>query len=98
MTTTRITLRNFKHDSRASEETVAFTADVCLDGVLVGHASNRGRGGMTLVRYASPEAKATAETYAATISPLNVKGWEFLADTGFTFDVLVDLAVEAKVA
>lgn len=46
----RVTLGKFKHYARLSEETVAFTADILLDGKKVGTADNRGHGGCTNVR------------------------------------------------
>lgn len=45
-----ITLKNFKHLASMSEETLCFTAKVCLDGKVVGEALNHGHGGCTIVR------------------------------------------------
>ena len=47
---TTITLAKFKHYARLSEETVAFTADLLLNGKKIGTAENRGHGGCTIVR------------------------------------------------
>lgn len=47
---TSITLAKFKHYARLSEETVAFTADLLLDGRKIGTAENRGHGACTNVR------------------------------------------------
>ncbi len=42
-----IELKNIKHSPSLSEETEAFTANIYIDGVLAGYASNRGHGGPT---------------------------------------------------
>lgn len=44
-----ITIKNFKHLASLSEETLCFTATVCLNGKAVGSAENHGHGGSTLV-------------------------------------------------
>lgn len=45
----KITLKNFKHLARLSQETLCFTATVCIDGEKAGFASNHGHGGCTIV-------------------------------------------------
>lgn len=92
----RLTLKSFKTVRWMSEETICFTATVVLDGKVIGTASNEGHGGSTFVHYISDIAKADALAFAKSISPADVKGWEFLADSGFDFDNLVDIAVERK--
>jgi len=47
----RITIEAFKHFAGMSEETEAFTANVLLDGKLIGYADNHGKGGCTHVRF-----------------------------------------------
>ena len=47
----RITIGAFKHFAGMSEETEAFTANVLLDGKLIGYADNHGKGGCTHVRF-----------------------------------------------
>jgi hypothetical protein len=78
-----------------SEETICFTATVLLDGKVIGTASNEGQGGCTFIHYVDAKAKATAEAFAQTISPADIKGWEFLT-SGFTVDALVDVLVEQE--
>ncbi len=51
----KITLKNFKHLARLSEETLCFTATVCIDGDKAGFASNHGHGGFTIVNITDPE-------------------------------------------
>ena len=89
----RLTLKSFKTVKWMSEETTCFTATVLIDGKPIGEASNEGHGGSTFVRFFSPAAEAVSENYAKSISPADVKGWEFLADKGFAFADLVDIIV-----
>lgn len=92
----RITLTSFKFVGWMSEETNCFTANVLLDGKRIGQAENDGHGGSTFVHFTSVAVRENAEAFAATILPADVAGWEFLADRGFSFDDLVDLAVERE--
>jgi hypothetical protein len=89
----RITLKSFKTVKWMSEETTCFTAIVLLDGKVIGEASNEGHGGSTFIRFVSSFAESTAEHFAMTINPSDVKGWEFLASKGFEFADLVDIVV-----
>ena len=90
----RLTLKSFKTVKWMSEETVCFTATVLIDGKVIGTASNEGHGGCTFLHFVSPAAEVIAEQFAKSISPADVKGWEFLADKGFTIDCIVDIAVQ----
>jgi hypothetical protein len=56
MTTTpaTVTLKAFKHIKAMSEETLCFTAAVLVNGVIVGHAENRGHGGCTFLYPVNP--------------------------------------------
>ena len=92
----RLTLKSFKTVKWMSEETICFTATVVLDGKVIGTASNEGHGGCTFIRYVSDIAEQDALAFAKSIDPLTVKGWEFLADKGFSFDDLIDIAVERR--
>lgn len=49
-----ITIKNFKHLASLSEETLCFTATVCLDGKAIGTAENHGHGGNTNVHIKDP--------------------------------------------
>jgi len=89
----RLSLKSFKTVKWMSEETTCFTALVVLDGKTIGEASNEGHGGSTFLHFINPTAKTTAEEFAKSISPADVKGWEFLADKGFDFADLVDIIV-----
>lgn len=46
----KVTLKNVKFSEHMSEETNAFTADVCVDGKVCGYAKNDGCGGSTNVQ------------------------------------------------
>lgn len=52
-----ITFTRFHSSARLSQETIAFDADVCWDGRLIGHARNDGGGGMAIFHRSE---KATA--------------------------------------
>jgi hypothetical protein len=93
---TRLTLKSFKTVKWMSEETICFTAIVCIDGKAIGEASNEGHGGCTFIHYVNDAARVTAEAFAKSISPTDVEGWDFLADKGFTFDNLIDIAAERE--
>ena len=92
----RLTLKSLKTVKWMSEETNCFTATVLLDGKTIGTAENDGHGGSTFVRFASVAAQETASAFALSVLPADVAGWEFLSDTGFTFDDLVDLTVDRE--
>ncbi len=89
----RLSLKSFKTVKWMSEETTCFTASVLIDGKTIGEASNEGHGGSTFLHFVNPTAKSTAEEFAKSINPADVKGWEFLADKGFDFADLVDIIV-----
>ena len=44
-----LTLKRFQHYPRMSQETEAFNADLCYEGVVIGSAENDGHGGCTFV-------------------------------------------------
>ena len=95
-TLARLSLKSFKTVRWMSEETICFTATVLLDGKVIGTASNEGHGGCTFVHFTSPTVESTAESFAKSINPADIKGWEFLADKGFTLDCLIDILVERE--
>jgi hypothetical protein len=51
----KISLKNLEIHPRQSEETTAFDADVWIDGVRVGSATNNGRGGESRVHWIVPQ-------------------------------------------
>ncbi len=60
----RVELKKIQIVQRLSEETLCFTANVVIDGKVVGQASNRGHGGPTDVHIADRELATRLEAYA----------------------------------
>jgi hypothetical protein len=67
MNAPKITLSNVHHMPSLSEETECFDAIVCVDGVRVCYASNRGQGGQTDL---SPLPKNSHEDFLRKTAPL----------------------------
>jgi hypothetical protein len=68
----KVTLKKIKVSESLSEETTAFTADVYIDGILVGHAKNDGQGGCTFIHSRGLEGRFkldTADRYFASMPP-----------------------------
>lgn len=65
-----LTLKKLKICRELSEETLAFNAEVYLDGVRVGEASERGNGGQVLFRASGPDARAAADEFNAQLKAL----------------------------
>lgn len=73
----KVTLKNVKFSEHMSEETNAFTADVCVDGVRCGYAKNDGRGGCTDVRAYGQDSKNLrlfygCEEHLKTLPEINI--------------------------
>jgi hypothetical protein len=67
----KLELKKFKTAAFTSRETLCFSADVYLDGVLVGHAENDGQGGSTIVRPApTAPARARWNAFEASVKKL----------------------------
>lgn len=63
-------LKKLKVSASLSEETLAFTADVYLDGRLVGRAKNDGGGGMVLFHATESTAAAACQAFHAHLESL----------------------------
>jgi hypothetical protein len=93
-----IEIRNTKIASNLSEETIAFTADVYVDGKKTAFARNDGRGGCT--HYSAYENKRTllaeAETYAKSLPSKTeiFNGKPFTIDSNL--EQIIDNAIYAK--
>jgi len=85
----KIELKRFTTNARLSQETIAFAADVWVNGKKVGHAENDGHGGNTLV-HLDPAIRAAVEAYGKKSIPA-----EFSASTNGT-EWIVDQLVEAE--
>ena len=79
----KIELRRFTTNSRLSQETTAFAADVWVDDKKVGYAENAGHGGNTNVRL-DPSVRAAVEAHGKTLIPAEYKsvtdGAEWIVD------------------
>lgn len=96
----KIELRKFKHYPRLSEETVAFNADVYVDGVLVAYAENDGKGGNNRIDAAKPEHRSKVEEMEAwaLAQPANVSEFGSLAmNLDFYISLLVEDMVNEKI-
>jgi hypothetical protein len=68
----QIELRKVEYSARLSEETSAFSADVWIDGVKAGQASNHGHGGPTLI---TPQALSQRlDAYGKTLPAKTIAG------------------------
>ena len=61
--------RNFSISESLSEETLAFTAQILRDGVVVGTVSNDGRGGADMWRFANRNDRIAFEEAAVAAHP-----------------------------
>lgn len=68
-----LTLQKLKVARSLSEETLAYTADVYLDGKLVGHGKNTGNGGCASFYVHTPEDKATVAAFEKELVALPPK-------------------------
>jgi hypothetical protein len=94
----RVTLKNFKHNARLSEETECFSATVYVDGVRMAEATNRGHGGATMVhRLPTLSAKSRAAWNAFTIEAKKVgRDFDIREAMGTLVDEAVTVALNAK--
>lgn len=90
LATCEITLKACKVSRSQSEETTAFRSDLWFRGKKLAHASNSGRGEMTLVHfYCDKQLAEQAEAYAATFE-LDFEGRK----RALTLDELADSLAE----
>lgn len=68
-----LTLKKLKVSRSLSEETLAYAADVFLDGKPVGYARNDGQGGNALFRTHAPKDREAAATFEAELKALPPK-------------------------
>ena len=84
-----IELKGFKHYARLSEETVAFDANLYVDGKKVGTACNRGTGGENSI-YVPSDLYAKLDAYAKALPPVQTSYGKF----PMSLDLLIGLKVE----
>lgn len=88
----KIELKRFSHSPRLSQETIAFAADVWVDGKRVGHAENAGHGGNTLV-HLDPSVRDAVEAHGKKLVPAEYK---FVSGTEWIVDQLVEALLRQK--
>lgn len=92
---TRLELRRVRIHAGLSEETIAFTADLYLDGVKRGQVANEGTGGAN--RFTDRDACAELETWATTQPPVRMGGGAELAlDADFAISLEVGRIQELR--
>jgi len=82
-----IELKSFHHQAKQSEETIAYTAVLWMDGKKLGPVSNDGKGGCARLQF-HPEDQALFRDYCATLPPVPdpfggepmVMSWDFYLD------------------
>lgn len=91
-----ITLKQFKHLARLSEETLCFTAQIHINGYLAGFAMNRGHGGETIVNIKDPAIrdKHTDAEWMELIDALTFKELEKKETARLTKRIQKQLAVD----
>lgn len=83
----KIELKNIEYSPALSEETIAFAANLYINGVHAGFASNRGHGGSTDYYHKDERGRALikdAEAYCQTLPPIQFPADEYME--GFKID------------
>jgi len=89
----KIELKRFTSNARLSQETTAFAADVWVDGQKVGHATNDGHGGSTLV-HLDREVRDAVEAHGKTLVPNEYKS--FMSGAEWIVDQLVEAELQKR--
>ena len=92
-----ITLKKVKKYSALSEETIAYTADVYIDGILIGTAQNNGKGGETYVQLcqkANLEKLREAEKWASNLPAKKIMGYNGEFEYKQNLSSVIDDALE----
>ena len=90
----KVELKRLQIYERMSEETIAFNADVWIDGKKAGYAKNNGHGGNTDVRIDDRALAAALREYGKTLVPAEYK--EFSPGDEWIVDDLVEKVRAAK--
>lgn len=90
----KIELRRYSSNARLSEETIAYSADVYVDGVKVGHSSNHGTGGPDNVVIPDAKMRAKVEAFVKAQPPVRT---DFSDEPlTMTMDLFFGLLAEAE--
>ena len=90
----KVTLKKIVYSEALSQETNAFTADVYIDGKLVGYARNNGCGGSTFVMAHDRILLEAAESYFAALPPKPYTHGDRTFELPISLDGMVDEALE----
>lgn len=91
-----ITLKNLKIAKFLSEETLAFTATIYVDGKRVGEASNDGHGGPNRYHFDDRKLGQELEAWAKTLPPTVIEGMTLPMDLDGVIDELIEKAENEK--
>src|SRR5690349_17465022 len=99
----KIELKNIHFSEQLSEETNAFSANVYIEGIKVGEASNRGRGGPTICKAVDERgdkliiaAEAHCRSLPSEKSTLGGEQYELKMDLGRYLDKLLEKHLQEK--
>ena len=92
----KIELKAIKHFEAGSEETACFTANVYVNGKMVGTAKNQGHGGMTFVHFQDRALEAQVVAYCAKMPPRHYEGLDLKMNLDFYIDLLLEEHLKAK--
>ncbi len=88
-----IELKRFTTYVRLSQETIAFAADIWVDGKKVGHAENNGQGGATIVHLDS-SVRDKVEAHGKALVPAEYKS--FISGAAWIVDQLVEAELQRR--
>ena len=89
-----IELRNIAHNKGLSQETIAFAADVYVDGKKAGNAVNNGHGGMTMVHIDDAMTFKRVKEYVRSLDSVDLG--EGLGTTPMTLELFIDIQLEKQ--
>jgi hypothetical protein len=89
----KIELKRLAISLRLSQETIAFAADVYVDGKKAGFAGNDGHGGSTNVHIQPRELADRVEAYGKTLVPAEYK---FVTGTEWLVDELIEAELQRR--
>ncbi len=91
--TMKIELKSIKTYERLSEETTCFTANLYVDGKLLAHVENSGKGGCTdyhLIKLTDKEKLRSVEDYCKTLPDVVCDTFTFKSDLEYVIDDLLE--------
>jgi hypothetical protein len=93
----KVEIKNLKHNSRMSEETDCFSADLWINGKKAAYVENTGKGGSHSMHFTDPAIEREFNEWAEAQPPLPDTGYGPLAMSGELFiSILVGDLIDAK--